>query len=53
MRAAVARGELKMTGFWSEVRVREVLPAELEAFGDPARLFLNLNEPADYERARS
>lgn len=52
---AVARrldaGDFKMTSFWPEVRVREVGGAELGAFGDPARLFLNVNAPEDYERA--
>ena len=51
VRRAVERGDLKMTSFWSEVSVREVLSAELAAFGDPARLFLNVNAREDYERA--
>ena len=51
VRAAVARGDLKMTGFWNEVRVRQPGAAELRDFGD-ARQFLNLNAPSDYERAR-
>lgn len=51
IRRAVERGELKMTSFWSEVSVREVPSAELAAFGDPTRLFLNVNAPEDYERA--
>jgi molybdopterin-guanine dinucleotide biosynthesis protein A len=50
--AAIGRGELKMTSFWGEVRVRRVLPPELRAFGDPARLFANLNAPEDYARAK-
>lgn len=51
VRDAVSRDDLKMTGFWSDVRVRQLAAEELRAFGDPARLFLNLNVPADYERA--
>lgn len=51
IRRAVERGDLKMTSFWSEVSVREVQSAELAAFGDPARLFLNVNALEDYERA--
>jgi molybdopterin-guanine dinucleotide biosynthesis protein A len=51
IRRSVERGDLKMTSFWSEVSVRAVLSAELAAFGDPARLFLNVNVPEDYERA--
>jgi len=49
----VADGDLKMTGFWPDVRVREVGPDELAAFGDPDELFLNVNTPEDYERARA
>ncbi len=53
VRVRVAAGDLKMTAFWPDVRVREVGPEELEAFGDPAELFLNVNAPEDYERARA
>ena len=49
IRARVAAGELGMMGFLARVRVREVPPAELAAFGDPSRLFRNLNTPADLE----
>ena len=52
VRRRVADGRLKMTAFWPEVRVREVEAAELAAFGDPGRLFRNLNTPDDYEAAR-
>ena len=51
VRRRVAAGELKMTAFWPDVRVREVGPDELAAFGDPDELFLNVNTPDDYERA--
>jgi molybdopterin-guanine dinucleotide biosynthesis protein A len=52
--AAAARrrleaGERRMTSFWQDVRVREVSPAELAAFGDPSSLLRNLNTPQDYE----
>jgi hypothetical protein len=40
-----------MTAFWPDVRVREVGPGEVAAFGDPDLLFLNVNAPEDYERA--
>jgi molybdopterin-guanine dinucleotide biosynthesis protein A len=49
---AVAAGRLKMTAFWTDARVREVAGAELQALGDSARLFRNVNTPADYEDAR-
>jgi len=52
VRQRVASGDLKMTAFWPDVRVREVRPNELRAFGDPDDLFLNVNTPGDYERAR-
>ena len=53
VRRRVAAGDLKMTAFWSDVRVREVGPEELTVFGDPDELFLNVNSPTDYERARA
>ena len=51
IRARAARGDLRMTGFWPDVRRRELLPDELAAFGDPSQLFRNLNTPADLEAA--
>jgi len=51
VRAALAAGDLKMTAFWSAVRVRKLAGAELAAFGDPDRLFRNLNHPSDYAAA--
>ena len=51
VRRRVAAGDLTMTAFWPDVRVRELGPAELEAFGNPSELFLNVNAPEDYERA--
>lgn len=51
IRARIDRGELKMTSFWPDVRVRRVEAVELLRFGDPEKLFLNVNTPAEYERA--
>jgi molybdopterin-guanine dinucleotide biosynthesis protein A len=51
IRRRIAGGDLRMTGFWPDVKVRQVPPAELAAFGDPSHLFLNLNTPADLEAA--
>ncbi len=51
IRGRVAGGDLKMTSFWPEVRMLEVGPDELSAFGNPADLFRNLNQPADYDQA--
>lgn len=53
VREAVTRGDFKMTGFWGSLRVKQPDAAELRAFGDVDRFFLNLNTPADYERASS
>lgn len=47
IRRRMAAGDLRMTAFWPDVRVREVGPAELAAFGDPGDLFRNLNVPED------
>ncbi len=53
VRHAFAREDLKMTAFWGDVRVREVRPDELAPYGLPEELFLNVNTPEDYERART
>jgi molybdopterin-guanine dinucleotide biosynthesis protein A len=47
---ALGRGDNRLIGFKDEVRVREIEAATL----DPSRpdLFLNVNTPEDYERAR-
>jgi molybdopterin-guanine dinucleotide biosynthesis protein A len=51
VRARLGRGERKMTAFWPDVRVLRVAPPDLERFGDPETMFLNVNEPGDLERA--
>ena len=51
VRRCMDREDLKMTAFWAGVRVREVGPDQLGAFGDPDELFLNVNAPEDYEHA--
>jgi len=51
VRRCVALEDLKMTAFWAHVRVLEMGPDQLGAFGDPDELFLNVNAPEDYERA--
>jgi molybdopterin-guanine dinucleotide biosynthesis protein A len=53
VRRLLASGNPKMTGFWPEVRVCELGPAELGRFGDPTHLFANLNSPDDYARRTS
>jgi molybdopterin-guanine dinucleotide biosynthesis protein A len=49
-RACLGGGRLAMRALLDQVSVRTVPPAELSVFGDPAHLFVNLNEPGDYER---
>jgi molybdopterin-guanine dinucleotide biosynthesis protein A len=51
VQAALAAGERKMTSFWDRIRVRKLPQAELAAFGSPARLFKNLNDPEEYNAA--
>ena len=47
--ARLAGGDRRMTSFWPDVAVDRVPGPDLKPFGDPARLFVNLNTPADYE----
>jgi molybdopterin-guanine dinucleotide biosynthesis protein A len=49
IRDRVAAGELGMTSFWPDVHVRRVSAEEVACFGDPERLFRNLNTPADVD----
>jgi molybdopterin-guanine dinucleotide biosynthesis protein A len=51
IRACLKARDYRMTGFWPQVRVREVGEDELARFGSPAALFDNVNTPADYDRA--
>lgn len=51
MRRRVEAKDWRMTSFWSEVNVRIVAADELRRFGDPGRVFLNLNTREDYEAA--
>lgn len=51
IRESIARGDLKMSGFWADVRVLRIEGEELSRLGDPNTLFMNVNSPRDYERA--
>jgi molybdenum cofactor guanylyltransferase len=53
VRRQLTAGRFKMTHFWEYVRVREVGPAELARFGDPALILRNLNTTQDYDAARA
>jgi molybdopterin-guanine dinucleotide biosynthesis protein A len=45
--AAVARRDTRMVGFHDALRVEVVPLAAVRSFGDPARMFLNVNTEAD------
>ncbi|HEV8532833.1 MAG TPA: molybdenum cofactor guanylyltransferase [Methylomirabilota bacterium] len=49
----IAAGQLKITGFFDEVRVLEISEAELAPLGDPALIFMNVNTPDELARARA
>lgn len=49
--AAITRDDLRVVSFFPEVQVRTIPGDEVARFGDPSLLFLNVNTPADYERA--
>jgi molybdopterin-guanine dinucleotide biosynthesis protein A len=56
IRAALERGEQRMTSYFSDVRVREVTEADLGQFGVPSdgagSAFFNVNTPEDLAEAR-
>jgi molybdopterin-guanine dinucleotide biosynthesis protein A len=45
-------GDLRVVGFYDDVRVARLDAAEVARFGDPTRIFLNVNTPDDLELAR-
>jgi molybdopterin molybdotransferase len=49
--AAFDRGDRHVIGFFDDVRVRSVPLDEVRAFGDPERLFMNVNTPEERELA--
>ncbi len=49
---AIARGDFRMSSVVGALpNASRVAGAELRSFGDPARLFFNVNTPADLEKA--
>jgi molybdopterin-guanine dinucleotide biosynthesis protein B/molybdopterin-guanine dinucleotide biosynthesis protein len=48
---ALERGERQIVGFHGEVRVKRIPLEEVRAYGEPELLFLNVNTPAEHERA--
>ena len=52
MERRLAAGQLKITGFWDEVRVLAIAEEEVARLADPAVVFSNVNTPEDLARAR-
>lgn len=48
---ALARGDRRVIGFLDDVRVVRYATADVARFGDPARLFMNVNTPEERMRA--
>jgi molybdenum cofactor guanylyltransferase len=53
LRARIDRGELRVGDALAGLDVHELGPDELAALDPDGRLLLNVNTPADYERART
>jgi molybdopterin-guanine dinucleotide biosynthesis protein A len=53
IRQRLERGELEAAKLPEGLRVEEIGAGALEAFGPDGRLFVNVNTPHDYERART
>lgn len=47
----IAAGDVRAIAFHDDVRVGTLPLAQVRTFGDPARLFFNVNTPEDVERA--
>lgn len=47
----VAAGDLRVIGFYDDVRVIRLPAADVARFGDPAVMFLNVNTPEERARA--
>lgn len=53
MERRLREGQLKITGFFDEVRVLAIPEADVVRLGDPGVVFMNVNTPAELERARA
>jgi molybdopterin-guanine dinucleotide biosynthesis protein A len=53
MERRLRAGQLKVIGFFDEVRVLRIPERDVARFADPALAFTNLNTPEDVERART
>jgi molybdopterin-guanine dinucleotide biosynthesis protein A len=53
VRQCIDDGRLEMTAFWTAVCIHVLYPGALAEFGDPARMFQNVNAREDYERLKA
>jgi molybdopterin-guanine dinucleotide biosynthesis protein A len=53
MEARLLKGQLKIVGFFDEVRVVVVEATEVARYGDPHVVFMNVNTPEELIRARA
>ena len=52
MAARLSAGELRVTGFFDQVRVLSIAEAEVRRLRDPAVTFMNVNTPGELAEAR-
>ena len=53
VKSSIARQQLHMASFHQDLDIRILEPAEWQTFDSSQTLFLNLNAPADYQRAQT
>jgi molybdopterin-guanine dinucleotide biosynthesis protein A len=53
MEDRLRQGQLKIVGFFGQVRVVTIGEAEIRRQGDPTVIFMNVNTPEELERARA
>jgi hypothetical protein len=53
MERRLRAGQLKITGFFDEVRVLAIAEEEVARLADPAVVFSNVNTPEELARARA
>lgn len=53
VRACLDSGDLRAVAFHDRIRLSILTPAEVARYGDPARLFFNVNTAADLDQAES
>ncbi|NIR45075.1 MAG: molybdenum cofactor guanylyltransferase [Gemmatimonadetes bacterium] len=51
--AAIARNDRRVISFYDDVNVRVLPTEEVASYGDPSVLFMNVNRPADRQRAEA